>query len=95
MHLLRVGFVILIIAAVQNYYYIPANEFFLPEVFKLLAVLHGIAFSFSYVSKAKLTNVADCMRVAFNIIILLSFLRSPYLTFFRFDLLFMHGKKNL
>ena len=95
MHLLRVGFVILIITAVQNYYYIHVNEFFLPEVFKSLAVLHGIAFSFSYVSKAKLTNVADCMRVAFNMSILLSLLRSPYLTFSRVDLIFVYGKKNL
>ena len=39
MQLLHIGFVILIIAAVQNYYYLHINEFFLPDYLLRLKIL--------------------------------------------------------
>ena len=39
MHLLHIGFVILIIAAVQNYYYLHANKSLLPDYLLRLKIL--------------------------------------------------------
>ena len=47
MQLLHIGFVILIIAAVQNYYYSQAIKFFLPDYLLRLKILPPGSFQFT------------------------------------------------
>ena len=47
MQLLHIGFVILIIAAVQNYYYFYANKFLLPDYLLRLKILPPRSFQFT------------------------------------------------
>ena len=47
MHLLHIGFVILIIAAVQNYYYLHANKSLLPDYLLRLKILPPRSFQFT------------------------------------------------
>ena len=68
MQLMHIGFVILIIAAVQNYYYIHVNKSFLPEYLLRLKILPPRSFqSAGGASQHRLFFLHSTKGLTFNV----------------------------
>ena len=69
MHLLHIGFVILIIAAVQNYYYLHANKSLLPDYLLRLKILPPRSFQFTGgASQHRLFFLHSTKGLTFNVL---------------------------